>query len=223
MKISGHEEGKSIMITILSVTVVLFLTGSAGAQRTTREDILAILAKDGPTKGRDKAPVTIIEFSDFQCSFCRKFWQQTLPSLEKKYIETGKVKFVYRHFAILGRLSTAAAQAVECAHDQKKFWEYHDKLFSVAGSPLAFTAGKLKDYAKDLGLNSKTFDPCLESGKYLNKVEQETGIGSLLGATGTPTFLLNGMLLPGAQPFHVFEAAIEEELKKKSAPPTPKP
>jgi protein-disulfide isomerase len=87
---------------------------------------------------------------------------------------------------------------------------------------LAFTAGKLKGFAKDLGLNGQRFDQCLDSGKYLNKVEQETGIGSLLGASGTPAFFLNGKLLAGAQPFRVFEAVIEEELKKTSAPPKSK-
>ena len=129
------------------------------------------------------------------------------------------MKFVYRHLAILGRHSTAAAQAAECAAEQGKFWAYHDKLFASAGSPLAFTTGKLKGYAKELGLNGQSFEHCLDSGKYLIKVEQETGIGTLLGASGTPVFFLNGKLLSGAQPFHVFEAVIEEELKQTSAPP----
>jgi len=211
------------MITISSLMVVLFLSGSALAQGTTRDDLFKYLAQSGPTKGSDKAPVTLIEFSDFRCSFCRKFWKDTLPSLEKKYVETGKVKFVYRHFAILGKFSTAAAEAVECAGEQRKFWEYHDKLFASAGSPLAFTAGRLKGFAKDLGLSGQSFDQCLDSGKYLNKVEQETGIGSLLGASGTPAFFLNGKLLAGAQPFRVFEAVIEEELKKVSSSGKVKP
>lgn len=214
---------KRVMLAVLSLIMVSLLSTSALAQRTTREDILAYLAKDGPTKGNDKAPVTLIEFSDFQCSFCRKFWQQTLPSLEKKYIETGKVKFVYRHFAVLGRHSRAAAQAAECAGEQGKFWEYHDKLFTSAGSPLAFTDAKLKGYAKDLAVKPQHFNQCLDSGKYSKKVDGETGIADLLGARGTPAFLLNGKLLPGAQPFHVFEAVIEEELKKTSALPKSKP
>ena len=208
------------MITISSLIVVLFLSGGALAQRATREDIFNYLAKDGPTKGSDKAPVTLIEFSDFQCSFCRKFWKQTLPSLEKQYTETGKVKFVYRHFAILGKHSMAAAQAAECAGEQGKFWPYHDTLLGGEGSPFSFA--KLKGYAKDLRLNAQTFDQCLDSGKYADKVEKETGIGAFLGASGTPTFFLNGKLMVGAQPFQVFEAVIEEELKKASAPPKSK-
>jgi len=210
------------LATISSLITVLLLSGSALAQRTTREDLVNYFAKDGPTKGSEKAPVTIIEFSDFQCSFCRKFWQTTFPLIEKKYIQTGKVKFVYRHFAILGKPSTAAAQAAECAGEQGKFWDYHDKLFSSAGSPLAFTDGKLKGYAKELGLKSQAFNQCLDSGKHLKKVEDETATAAFLGARGTPAFLLNGKLFAGAQPFEVFEAAIEEELKKAASSGKPK-
>ena len=202
------------MITITSLIVVLFLSGSAVAQGTTREDIFTYLAKDGPKRGTDKAPVTLIEFSDFRCSFCRKFWQTTLPLLDKKYISTGKVKFIYRHFAVLGKSSEVAAQGAECAGEQGKFWEYHDKLFASAGSPLAFTDGKLKSYAKELGLKSQAFNQCLDSGKQLKKVEGETAIAFFLGARGTPAFFLNGQMLVGAQPFHVFETLIKKELNR---------
>ena len=212
-----------MMITILSVIWMLLVSGSALAQPTGGEDIFAYLAKDGPSRGSDKAPVTLIEFSDFQCSFCRKFWQTTLPQIEKKYISTGKVKFVYRHFAILGKPSMAAAQAAECAGEQRKFWEYHDKLFASAASPLAFTNGRLKGYAKELGLKSQDFNQCLDSGKHLKKVEGETATGGFLGARGTPAFFLNGKLLVGAQPFQVFEAAIEKDLKKASSSGKAKP
>ena len=206
-----------MMITMWSLILLLLLSGSALPQSTTREDILAYLAKDGPTKGSDKAPVTLIEFSDFQCSFCRKFWKETLPLIEKKYIQAGKVKFVYRHFAILGKHSTAAAQAVECAGEQGKFWPYHDKLFASAGSPVAITQEKLKGYARDLALEGKNFNQCLDSGKYFKKVDGETAIAGSLGARGTPAFFLNGQLIAGAQPFEAFEAAIEKELKKAAS------
>jgi len=210
-----------MMITISNLIAVLLLSASALAQPITGEDIFAYLAKDGPSKGNDKAPITLIEFSDFQCSFCRKFWQTTLPQIEKKYISTGKVKFVYRHFAILGKPSMAAAQAAECAGEQGKFWEYHDKLFASAASPLAFTNGRLKGYAKELGLKSRDFNQCLDS--HLKKVEGETATGGFLGARGTPAFFLNGKLLVGAQPFQVFEAAIEKDLKKASSSGKAKP
>jgi protein-disulfide isomerase len=210
-------------VAVLSLISVLLLSGTALSQPVTGEEIFTYLAKDGPTKGSEKAPVTLIEFSDFQCSFCRKFWQITLPQIEKKYINAGKVKFVYRHFAILGKHSTAAAQAAECAGEQGKFWPYHDKLFASAGSPLAFTDGKLKSYAKELGLKSPDFSQCLDSGKYLKKVEGETAMAAFLGARGTPAFFLNGQLIAGAQPLEVFDAAIEKELKKASSSGKTKP
>ena len=212
-----------MMITMWSLILLLLLSGSAPPQGTKREDIVAHLSKDGPTKGSNKAPVTLVEFSDFQCSFCRKFWQTTLPLIEKKYISTGKVKFVYRHLAILGKHSVASAQAAECAGEQGKFWEYHDKLFASAGSAFAFTDGRLKGYAEELGLKSRAFDQCFASGKYLKKVEGETAMAAFLGARGTPAFFLNGQLLVGAQPFEVFESAIETELKKSSSSGKAKP
>jgi protein-disulfide isomerase len=199
---------------LLSLGLWPFFYGNVLAQARTGEELFARLTKDGPSRGSAKAPVTLIEFSDFRCSFCRKFWQTTLPLLDKKYISTGKLRFIYRHFAVLGRPSEAAAQGAACAGEQGKFWEFHDKLFANAGSALAFSEGKLKGYAKELGLKSEVFDQCLDSGKQLKKVEEETAFAALLGARGTPAFLLNRQLVVGAQPFEVFESLIEEELKK---------
>jgi protein-disulfide isomerase len=204
-------------MALLMLVPLVILKGGALAQPGTREEIIAHLANDGPSRGSDKAQVTLIEFSDFQCSFCRRFWKKTLPLIEERYIKTGKVKFVYRHFAILGKPSKAAAQAAECAGEQGKFWEYHDKLFASAGSPFAFTRGRLKGYARELGLEDKVFNQCLDSGKYSRRVDGETSIAASLGARGTPAFFLNGRLMVGAQPFEVFEAVIEKELKKASA------
>ncbi len=189
------------------------------AQSRQVEDILTLLAQ-GPAKGSEGAPITIIEFSDFQCSYCRKFWKETLPRLEAEYVKPGKIRFVYRHLAILGEQSVSAGQAAECARDQGKFWEYHDKLFAGQG-PFAFTAGNLKRYAKDLGLDSVVFDRCLDSGKYAQKVDAETGVGKTLGLRGTPSFFINGRPLIGAQPFEVFQLVIEEELKDAKSTKSP--
>jgi protein-disulfide isomerase len=197
-----------------SLWAVLTLSASAFAQQPFRtEEVLAIMAQ-GPAKGSEKAPVTIIEFSDFQCSFCWKFWKETLPRLDEEYIKTGKVRFVYRHLAILGPPSVAAAQATECAGEQGKFWEYHDKLFASKG-PFSFANRWLKQYARDLGLNGAVFDQCLDSKKYAKKVEGETGVGRLLGANGTPTFFINELKLVGAHPFETFRMIIDEKLKTR--------
>jgi protein-disulfide isomerase len=206
-------EAREAVKQILFVLFVLLLGfGETSAQPIAREEILALLAK-GPSKGSEIAPVTIVELADFQCGYCRKFWKETLPRIEEAHIKTGKVRFVYRHFAILGEHSVAAAQAAECATEQGKFWEYHDKLFASQG-PFAFTKQSLKHYAKELGLDAAAFAQCLDSGKYAKKVEEETAVGTILGARGTPTFFVNGRLLVGAHPYENFHALIEEELKR---------
>ena len=170
----------------------------------------------GPSLGSASAPITIIEFSDFQCSFCKKFWAETLPKLKEAYINTGKTRFSYRHFAILGKHSEQAALASECAAEQGKFWEYHDQLFQNQGG-LAFTEAKLKQYARDIGLNVGVFGTCLETGKYRQKVERETEAAANLGGRGTPLFIVNQRPLVGAQPYSVFQKIIDEELKSQEA------
>jgi protein-disulfide isomerase len=160
------------------------------------------------------APVTIVEFSDFQCSFCRKFWSDTLPKLKESYVKQGRVRIIYRHFAILGKFSEQAAMAADCAGEQGKFWEYHDQLFANQGG-LAFTQSKLEQYARALGIKAANFNRCLTSEKYRKKVEGETAVAASLGARGTPTFFVNERLMVGAQPFKVFQNVINEELKSK--------
>jgi protein-disulfide isomerase len=199
--------------------VLLLGLGDAAAQPITREELLALLTR-GPSRGSETAPVTIVELADFQCVYCRKFWQETLPRIEETYIKTGKVRFIYRHFAILGEHSAAAAAAAECAAEQRKFWEYHDKLFASQG-PFAFTKQNLKHYAKALDLDTVAFTQCLDSGKYVQKVEGETEIGTILGVRGTPAFFVNGRLLVGAHPYENFHTLIEEELKKAKAAKSP--
>jgi len=201
---------KGIARLALSVGFLLIIAnGASSAERI--EETLAALGK-GPTLGLKGAPVSIVEFSDFQCSFCRKFWANTLPQLKESYIKTGQVRFSYRHFAVLGKFSEQAAQAAECAGEQEKFWEYHDRLFANQGG-LAFTDSKLKQYAHELKLNAPIFGRCVDSRRYREKVERETAVAASLGARGTPTFFVNSRLLVGAQPFEVFRTVIEEELK----------
>ena len=200
------------MATLVLVSTSLSVqTGLAaeGQSSVSREDLIAVVERGpGPTKGAADAPVVMVEFSDFQCGYCRLFWQETLPKIEEQYIRVGKVRFVYRHMAIRGEASVLAAQAASCAHDQGKFWQYHDTLFSN-GSPLAFTSARLKRYATELRLDGKTFAACLDSGKYAEQVEAETILAHALGANGTPAFLLNGQLAIGAYPFETFQHALD--------------
>ena len=202
---------RSRMILLL-VALVCALTGQVGAsQSPTLKDILASLKK-GPALGSPSAPVTIVEFSDFRCSFCKKFWADTLPKLKKSYFEKGTAYFVFRHFAILGKQSEQAALASECAAEQGKFWQYHDKLFANQAA-LGFTESKLKGYAGELRLQQAKFNDCLTTGKYNSKVEQETVTAAYLGGRGTPMFLVNEWLLVGAQPFDTFQKVIGQALE----------
>jgi protein-disulfide isomerase len=188
----------------------LLLNPSTSASQSKSANELTV--GSGPILGSASAPVTIIEFSDFQCSYCKRFWADTLPKLKEAYIDQGKVRFIYRHFAILGKHSEQAAQAAECAAEQGKFWEYHDQLFKNQGG-LAFTEAKLRQYARDIGLNGGPFDSCLGTGKQKEKVERETTAAAYLGGRGTPFFVVNQRHLVGAQPFDVFRKVIDEELE----------
>jgi protein-disulfide isomerase len=168
------------------------------------------LLDDDTVKGDKDASVIIVEWSDFECPFCERFYQQTLPSIEKEYIETGKVKLVFRDFP-LGFHTNAqkAAEAAECAGEQGKYWEMHDLLFGqgVQGGVAGF-----KQYAKNLGLNSAKFDNCLDSGAMAEEVQKDMADGAAVGIQGTPGFLINGKLVSGAQPFAVFKQVIDAEL-----------
>jgi protein-disulfide isomerase len=191
---------------------IVTLPGKGSSQSPSVEETLAALG-EGPTLGSASAPVAVVEFSDFQCSFCKKFWAETFPKLNETYIKTGQASFVYRHYAILGRPSTDAAKGSECAAEQGKFWEYHDRLFKNQGG-MSFTTAKLKQYAQESGLKMSSFSQCLDSNKYLKKVEGETSVAIFLGTRGTPTFYVNGRRLVGAQQFETFQKIIAEELKK---------
>ncbi len=205
-------------LSIVGVVLWILLTSigpAIGAEpqgAMSREELVAALERaPGPSKGPEDAPVVLVEFSDFQCTYCRKFWQETLPRIEERYIRSGKVRFLYRHLAILGEASVLAAQAAACANDQGRFWGYHDALFRTS-SPLAFTTARLKRYAGQSGLDERTFSACLDSGRHAERVEAETILGRALGANGTPAFLINGQLLIGAYPFEVFEQALNASL-----------
>jgi protein-disulfide isomerase len=197
---------------LVGMVAMAILPGKGISQNRSVEETLAALEK-GPTLGSATAQVSMVEFSDFQCSFCKRFWADTLPRLKETYIKKGQVRFVYRHSAILGKQSVQAAQGADCAGEQGKFWQYHDRLFENQGG-LSFTNAKLKQYAQELGLKTSSFSPCLDSDKYVKKVEGETAGAGFVGVRGTPTFFVNGRRLVGAQPFEIFQKVIEEQLKK---------
>lgn len=193
-----------------------FDAGQAALPKAATEQARAQVSSDGhPFLGNPDAPVTLIEFSDFQCPFCGKFFRETEPKINEKYIKTGKVKFVYRDFAFLGEESFWAAQGARCAGDQGNFWQYHDYIFNSQNGENdgAFSKENLKKFAANLSLNASEFSACLDSEKYLAEVEKDNEDGRNAGVRGTPTVFINGRLISGALAFKVYEQVIEEELK----------
>ncbi len=165
---------------------------------------------DAPVIGDVNAPVTLIEFSDFQCPFCQRFFQESYPTLKSKYVDTGKVKVVFRHFPLpFHQNAQKAAEAAECASRQGKFTEYHDVLFTKANSDGAGLAiADLKTYAKQLNLDAAKFNQCLDNAEAATTVSGDLADGQAAGVNGTPTFVLNGQLIVGAQPLAVFDQAL---------------
>lgn len=178
--------------------------------------LTAGLAQPGATLGSAGAPVTMEEFSDFQCPFCGQFARQTSGKIIDEYVKTGKVRFVYRHFAFIGQESIWAGQAAECAGSQNRFWEYHDKLFaSQAGENRgAFSRENLKRFARELGLDAGRFDRCLDNNETLERVRQDTEEGMSRQVRSTPTFFINDDPLLGALPYENFKTAIDRQLPR---------
>jgi protein-disulfide isomerase len=162
-----------------------------------------------PAIGPEDAGVTVVEFGDFQCPFCKRFFADVEQPLLQKY--TGKIRFVFRDFPMpeMHPYSEVIAEAAHCAEDQHKFWEYHDLLFQRQ-PVLDKTA--LTTYARLLNLDITTFEQCLTSGKHKQHVQTNFGDGLALGITGTPTFFINGQKLVGAQPLSALSAYIDADL-----------
>lgn len=182
----------------------------------TRQQLMAyLLPQVRHFKGEAEAPVTIIEFSDFQCPFCGRFATGAGKQIEAEYIKSGKVRFGYWPMAFLGDESLWAAEAGECAADQDKFWEFHDKLFSSQNGENqgAFSKENLKKFAEEIGLDTAAFNECMDSGKYTLIVQEQTNTANQLGVRSTPAFIINGLPVLGAQPFESFQKLIEGELE----------
>lgn len=170
-----------------------------------------VSADDDPARGPEDAPVVIIEFSDYQCPFCRRFRQQTFDRLFETYGD--QIRFVYRDFPLtqIHPEAVNAAIAANCAGEQGQYWAYHDKLFEQAQglSHEAYLA-----YARELGLDMEAFQACLQDPAQKKEVLADRDTGVQLGVTGTPTFFINGIPVVGAQPFEVFQQIIDQELQK---------
>lgn len=172
-----------------------------------------------PALGKKDAKVVMVDFSDFECPFCKQYFDQTYAQIKKDYIDTGKVVYYYRHFPLdFHPAARPAALASECANEQNKFWEYHDLVFKdqakITGQTPEATKEALKGFASTLNLNTSQFNNCLDSEKYKGNVDKDYQEGAAAGVNGTPGFFINGIPVVGAQPYSAFKTVLDQELNK---------
>ena len=199
-------DGKNLISDLIPLDdTLLGNTGSSNGKR------VEVNAGDSPVKGNADAPITIIEFSDYQCPYCANFYEQTLPLIEQNYIVTGKVKLVFMDFPLSTHRDAApAAEAARCVREKggdESYFEMHDLLFE---NQQDLSKDNLKALALGLGYD---ITECLDSGKYSADVQADMAYGQSLGVGGTPGFFINGIRLEGALPYSAFQQVIESELQ----------
>lgn len=175
----------------------------------------------GAVLGSKDAAVTIVEFSDFQCPYCEKFYSGAYQDIKKNYIDTGKVKLVFRNFPLDGHPGAyPAALAAECARDQggdEMFFKMHNILFEnqgVLGGAADAVKTALLGFAKELGVDATKYTKCVESDKFKDQINADLAAAQKAGIGGTPSFIVNGTVLVGAQPYETFQQTIDEALAK---------
>ena len=184
-------------------------------------DLSLFSAKATTLLGSPSATITLVEFGDYQCFYCNKFFHNIESGVEKNYIDTGKVKMIFKDFTIIGEDSIKAAHASHCANEKGKFWEYHNSLYNHwTGENNGWASlDNLVEIAKQVGLDETWFRECMTAGRYNSVIEENNSDARTLGITGTPAFFVigsNNMVtkISGAQPYQVFEKIFESELEK---------
>ena len=216
---------------LLAALMILALRslGWAQAPQDAPRAVLGAVARSGPVRtsvadapmlGRADAPVTIVEFSDYQCPFCQRFFATTFPALKKEYVGTGKVRYVFRDFPLdrIHAHARKAAEAAHCAGEHDRYWEMHDLLFR---NQRALATPQLASHARTVGVDGAQLEDCLSSGRQAARVERGLIDGAAIGVRGTPTFvvgktkagdLVEGTPIRGAQPLETFRRIIEQTL-----------
>jgi len=236
-KIAQQEKrNRLVMIGLIVLGAVFIVFAVVWPQLRPVADVVSVDPGTHPnandnSMGDPNAPITIEEFSDFQCPYCERFHQETEPLLRQYYIDTGKVRFVYRSMGnwVSGNIGSGtesqdAALAAYCAGEQNKFWEMHAQLFAnVLGENAgSFTDKRLKAIAEKVGLDTAQFNSCYDSGKYADRVQQDFKDGQAAKVNGTPAFLVSytvkgeqkTKLIEGAQPFSAFQQELEAALNE---------
>jgi protein-disulfide isomerase len=219
------KEGQDAMQKDLAAIIKLLEQGARGAPAQPGFKPADITISGAPVLGNADAIVTLVEYSDYQCPFCSRHYKQVMPELVKNYVESGKLKYVMRENPIQSIHSKAmgASQAALCAGDQGKYWEMHNIMFD---NQKQLAVENLKAYSVELGLDTATFDSCLDEGKYEKRVNDDLASGKALGVRGTPAFVLGltdpddpnkanvTQFINGAQSLDTFNRTIEDLLKK---------
>ena len=197
------------------VAISLATQGGGGIER------IQEISAEGRTRGSATAPVTIIEFADFQCPACKRFAETIGNQIEEEYIANDLVRLEFRNMAFLGPESVLAAEAGQCANDQGRFWEYHDRLFAGqrGENSGAFSSERLVRFAREVGLDEAEFITCMESERHNQMVLDETEAGQEAGVNSTPTFFVNGDLVRNVQSFEEFQQIIEQKLEEAANSP----
>ncbi|WP_428324428.1 DsbA family protein [Nitrosopumilus sp.] len=214
---------KGVIIGVVAIAIIAGVAASLSATPTetvnldmTRTHGTISTAMGSPILGDPSAPVTIVEFGDYQCHQCYNWFHNTKPAITRDYIDTGKANLVFVDMAFLGRDSGPAAQATYCAEDQGMYWEYHDMLYNAQESKIDggwADTERLKAFAFSMGLDMELFESCLDSGKYSKRVQYNTQQARDHNVRGTPGFFIVGpdgqQQIGGAQPFSVFKQVLD--------------
>ena len=233
MNLHGPSIGIGAAIAAVAIIITFFalsmetqpeveLQPAEMPQEKKQEVALSVLTENGsPILGNPNAAVTLVEFGDYQCFFCNKFFHDTEEQLFKDYVETGKVKVIFKDFTIIGPDSIAAAHGAHCADDQGMFWEYHDILYNNWNGENNGWASpdNLLGFAQDIGLDTNQWTECMLSDTHQQLVVSSGNDARTLGLTGTPAFFVIGpdnhvTKIVGAQPYDVFSRIFESELAK---------
>lgn len=235
MKVHFPSIAIGVGVVITALVVVFFVFGQEIFKPSTPSSEVQIQSPDtgtsqktsisllidnaSPILGSKDAPITMIEFGDYQCFYCNKFYHDIEPDIVKNYINTGKVRLVFKDFIIIGQDSVNAAHAAHCAQEKGKFWEYHDALYNNwAGENTGWASSQnLKAFAKQIGLNETQFSQCMSESRYLPVIQGSLSNAKDLGLTGTPDFFIlspdhSVTKIVGAQPYEVFDNFFKSKL-----------
>ena len=235
MKIHWPSFGIGIGVMIVIIAVSFFIFGQSIVKTPIATELVpqnipsnatqkaafdVLIGNSSPILGSKDAPITMIEFGDYQCFYCHKFFNNTESDIVKNYIDTGKVKMIFKDFTIIGQDSITAANAAHCAQEQGKFWEYHDALYdNWSGENTGWASiTNLVQIAKDVGLNQDQFNQCMNQSKYMQVVQGSVTDANTLGLTGTPDFFIiapdNSVTkVVGAEPYQVFDQIFKAKLQ----------